>query len=437
MKRVRRQERIIVSANFGIGWRQVAASFVLLTVGAVLASTYSVVAVPLAKEFHPSRSVLMLAMTLMSLVGGLISPWVGRKMDQSSLRRLMFIGAGLMVGGYMALSFATSFAMVLVIYAVFMAPANIMIGPMATSVLLSRWFVKRRGAAIGIAIAGVAMGGFIFPPLIQLLLNSMEWRVAFRVLGLIVFIMTIGSILFVVNRPADRGLFPDGDVVDPELGRVGITGPGITTRQILTDPTFWCAVALFAVILSGMKGMVTNLVPIAVDQGITATSAALLISIYSACGFVAKLGFAAVADRVNLRVLMFASLAGFALGMACLTKASMGYGVIALGVGLVGSFGGLMVPLQGLLVPRIYGRAVVGQVAGILNLVVLGALLSTPPIFGASYDLTGSYTAIFMIFVGLAALTTLVVPYIRLSQRPTDSDEAVEGAVLGAEPGKA
>lgn len=426
-----------MSANFGIGWRQVAASFVLLSVGAVLASTYSVVAVPLAKEFHPSRSVLMLAMTIMSLIGGLISPWAGKQMDRSSLRRLMFVGAGLMVAGYMALSVATSFTMVLAIYAVFMAPANILIGPMATSVLLSRWFVKRRGAAIGIAIAGVAMGGFLFPPLIQYLLNSMEWRIAFRVLGLIVAVMTVLSILCVVDRPAERGLFPDGEASDPEIAHARAAGPGITTRAILTDPTFWCAVALFAVILSGMKGMVTNLVPIALDQGVPATAAALLISIYSACGFVAKLGFAAIADRVNLRVLMFASLIGFALGMACLTRASMGYGMIALGVGLIGGFGGLMVPLQGLFVPRAYGRHVVGQVAGVLNLVVLGALLCTPPIFGATYDLTGSYTVIFMAFAGLAALTALVVPYIRLSPRAVEP-AGVEGVTgLAVEPGKA
>ena len=88
---------------------------------------------------------------------------------------------------------------------------------------------------------------------------------------------------------------------------------------------------------------------------------------------------------------MFAALIGFAAGMACLTQAAVGYGTIALGVALIGLFGGLMVPTESYLAPRVFGQRAVGRAMGLLTGMTLCALLSTPPLFGLIFDLTGSY----------------------------------------------
>jgi MFS family permease len=188
----------------------------------------------------------------------------------------------------------------------------------------------------------------------------------------------------------------------------------ISARAIVSDPSFWLAAAIFAIVTSGMKGMITNLAPVVMDQGFKARDAALLISLYGGCGFFAKLVFAAVADRIGPRPLMFASLIGFASGMACLTQAAAGFGAIMLGVTLIGLFGGIMVPMQSLLVPKIFGERVVGRAMGLISMVTLCALLASPPVFGRIFDVTGSYTAIFVTFTVLAALAMLIVPYLRL-----------------------
>jgi MFS family permease len=416
--------------NFAVGWRQVALSFVLLAAVAMIASAYSVVAVPLAQEFKPSRMVLMLAMTVLSGVSGLLSPLLGGLMDRVSLRRMMLAGTLLLAAGYAALSWATSFSQVLVIFGVLVAPANVLLGPVAVTVLLSRWFVKRRGTAIGIAIAGVAMGGVVFPPLIQWLVDSYEWRLGLRLFALVLLALTVPAAALVVNAPAERGLHPDGAEADVDTGVGRAAAPRISAIGIIADPAFWLAAFVFAVVLSGMKGMVTNLAPLAIDEGVRASDAALLISVYSGCGFVAKLGFAGVADRINPRTLMFVSLAGFASGMACLTQASAGYWAIAIGVGLIGLFGGLMVPLQSLLVPRIFGQHVVGRAMGLISFVTLCALLATPPIFGLIFDLTGSYEAISLGFAVLACATMLVVPYIRLHPRAEAAARGIEAPAV-------
>ena len=169
-----------------------------------------------------------------------------------------------------------------------------------------------------------------------------------------------------------------GIMGDLLLGSIGaVVGGGLVGLFVEGDPAFWLAAAIFSIVLSGMAGMITNLAPVAIDQGIKPRDAALLISVYGACGFTAKLTFAAVADRLSPRTLMFISLTGFAIGMACLTQAAAGYWMIALGVGLIGLFGGFMVPLQSLLVPRIFGQRVVGRAMGLISMVMLVALLSS------------------------------------------------------------
>jgi MFS family permease len=193
----------------------------------------------------------------------------------------------------------------------------------------------------------------------------------------------------------------------------------LPTGALLSDPTFWLAVTVFSVVLSGMIGMISNLVPMAHDVGFGANAAALLASCYAIGGICAKLSFAVISDRMNLRHLMFLSLGGFACGMACLIRPETGYWLVAAGATAVGFFGGFMVPFQGFFVARVFGVHVVGRVMGLLSLFTLAVMLVTPPLFGRIFDVTGSYGLIFAIFTGLAAGTMLLVPHVRIEPKPT------------------
>jgi MFS family permease len=403
--------------TFAIGWRQVASCFVLLGSIAMITSSYGVVIVPLGEEFKPSRMVMMLGITVVSVTSALLAPPIGSMMDRFSIRRLMLLGAVMMAIGYAALSLVTSFLQVLIIFGLLIAPANVLMGPVAATVLLSRWFEKRRGRAIGIAIAGVGIGGVFFPPFIQWLLDSYHWRDAFRLLAGFLALLIIPAAVLVVNAPADRNLHPDGEAVESELARSGAQASHSSTREILRDPTFWLISFLFAIVLSGMIGMVTNLPSLAIDHGIAASEAALLISIFSGAGFFAKLAFAAIADHLSLRTLTMLGFAGFAAGMGCLTQSHVGYWVMALGAGLIGLFGGLVVPLKSLLAARVFGQQVVGRAMGLMSTVTLAISIATPPAFGLAFDLTGSYTIVIAIFAALAVVAMLGVPYIRMNAR--------------------
>ena len=416
-------------ASFAVGWRQVCAAFMLLAATGMVAPTYSIVAVPLGQEFHPTRTVLMLTMTVMSAAGAVLSPLLGALMDRVPLRALMIVGGLLLGAGYVGISLATDFNQVLVIFGVLIAPANVLIGPVAITVLLARWFARRRGRAVGIAIAGISAGGFFFPLIIQALFNANEWREALRMLAVILIAWTIPAACLVVDRPADRGLNPDGDAHPPAMAREELAKTPFSARALLTDPAFWLIAVTIAIVTSGMKGMVTNLAPLAIDTGITASRAATLVSVYAGCSFIAKLNFAMLADRFGPRVLMFISLIGLAAGMGCLTQAAMGYGMIALGVAFIGLLGGLMVPTESYLAPRVFGQQAVGRAMGLLTATTLLALLSTPPLFGLIFDLTGSYNGIFWTFCALGVAALFWVPAIRLHPREAPAVESVAAPV--------
>ncbi|MET0179385.1 MAG: MFS transporter [Novosphingobium sp.] len=415
-----------MAGSFTVGWRQVGVSFMTMAAAGMIASTYSIVAVPLAQEFQPSRMVLMLAMTVLSGTCAVLMPFLGTLMDRVSIRLILMLGGILLAAGYAAISLATTFVHVLVIFGVLIAPANVLLGAIAATVLLSRWFVKRRGTAMGIAIAGISAGGFLFPIIIQGLLDAYQWREALRLLAVVLLVWTVPVSLLTVERPSDRGLHPDGAAEPPTLARGELAEPAATAREIFTDPAFWMIAGTVAIVTAGMKGMITNIAPLAIDTGIDASDAALFVSIYAGCSFVSKLNFAALADRLGPRVLMFVSLGGFALGMAILTQANLGYGVIAVGVGVTGLFGGLMIPTESYLAPRVFGQQAIGRALGMLSGTILIGLLMTPPLFGLIFDLTGSYRGIFWTFAGFALTALLWVPRMRLHPR--------EAAAVRAQP---
>jgi MFS family permease len=410
-------EGMAKTRSFAVGWRQVGVCFMLMAATAMIATTYSFIALPLIREFKLSQGTALLAMTVLSGTGAVLTPLLGNLMDRVSVRRMMVLGGLALAAGYAAISLATSFIQVLVIFALLVAPANVLLGPVAATVLLSRWFADRRGLAMGIAIAGISAGTFMFPRIVQTMLDTWEWREALQLFSLLLLVWTVPAALMAVDRPADRGLYPDGADEPSATVKAEIARDPVTVWEVISNPAFWMLALTVAIVTSGMKGMITNLARIGLNAGIEPAEAATFASVYAACGFISKLNFAALADRIGARVLMFASLGGVALGMACLAQTGSGYWTIAIGIGIVGMFGGLMVPIESYLAPRIFGQRAVGKAMGLLAGTILLTLLISPPLFGYIFDLTGSFAGMFWTYCGMALVALLWVPWIRLTAR--------------------
>src|SRR5207244_617092 len=81
------------------------------------------------------------------------------------------------------------------------------LGPLPNNTAVARWFVRRRGQALGVATAGISAGGIVFAPLAQHLIARLGWRAAFAVLGLVAAAIVLPPVLLFMRRdPADLGL---------------------------------------------------------------------------------------------------------------------------------------------------------------------------------------------------------------------------------------
>lgn len=410
-----------VSGFTAVSSRQIIASSMLLGVMGILTTSYGIFAVPLAQEFKPSRMMLMLSITVMSIVTAIISPILGNLIDRMPVRRLMILGMFCASLGLVSLTMTTSIYQVLVVYGLILAPVNVLLGPIAITVLLSRWFVERRGRAIGMAMVGMSVISICLPPIIQWLLDNYQWRIALRIFAGLLGVIAVVGIAMVVEDPAKCGMFPDGASQPSEKSRAEQAAVPVSVRSVLTDPTFWMLGIIFGLCIAGMKGLLTNLVPLAIDVGIKPARAALLMSIFSAASLSAKIVFAAVSDRLAPRVMVAILIVGFVAGLLCMTMADSGFWVIAVGISLIAMFASLSSPLQSMLVPRIFGQRVIGRVYGMMSIVMLALSLNAPPAFGRIFDITGSYDAIFYLLAALVAATILFVPYLRMQPKAVEA----------------
>jgi MFS family permease len=401
------------------GWWQVAISMLNQAAApGTIIICFSVIAAPLHKEFGANRQTLGLLMTLVYLVNGLINPLIGAAMDRYSIRKILIGGGVLLAAGYFALSFAVSMLFVFLAFGLLLAVANASLGPLSYSTLLPRWFVERRARAFGITVAGYGVGGLFLPPLFAFLIEAIGWRDALRLFGGFVIVIVVPLIAWaVIDRPSDRGLYPDGASQPPGEVVSVRAAPSQTTGSLLRDPNFWIITITIGLVLCGSGGLLSNMVPFAASRGFSAKQGALLLTCFSAGSLTSKLLYTFFGDRLNPRT-------GLAIGLFFFTVSSgfflrsFSYQLLLVASFLHGMGVGTALPLWSYLTSRVFGTANVGRVFGLMNIVIMPISLSMPPIMGTIFDRTGAYDDGLKLYISLGGAALLLVPRLRVTPAP-------------------
>lgn len=402
--------------SFAVGWRQVAVIFYMLALGTgIVFSSYGIISAQIGQELHASHSVAMMGIGAILLVGAIISPIVGGWIDRFSFRSLVVLAGALLSVGLLALSFAQAMWQVIAIYGLFMAIPTVLCGPMGASALLLRWFSRRRGMAMGFAMAGLSAGSFFFPVAIQHLIEASDWRTALRILSLFAAVTMIpAALLVIVNRPADRGLFPDGAAqAPPPQTSIRPEGKPVSAREVISDPNFWLIALALGVPMSAGTGMATNIVFIAADLGIEAKFAALVMSSVAVSSAVGKLTFAAVGDRFDSRLILSFGMALTVASMVILAWAGS-MSALFVGAALIAFGSGLLNPLWGVVFSRAFEQAIVGKVMGLAMSCGMVLSVLSPMLFGQLRDMTGTYEAPFLLYGGAVLVAMVMVRWIKL-----------------------
>jgi len=402
------------------GWWLVLVGLITQGLGAGgVVYAYSVLVLPLEREFQTTRMAMMWGVTCSSLVSGLVSPWLGSLADRRPMRGMMAAGVLLIATAFTVLSFTTAVWQVALCYALFMSFAQVLLGPLTAATLITRWFSRRRGLALGLAAVGTGVGGMVVPPVLQSLIAAYEWRDACRWFALIVLAVALPPTLLVVSSPADKGLRPDGDPGPPVPVSAMAHGVAhLTTADILRRFDFWAIGLAVGIVFADTGMLLSNMMPYATGQGLAASEAVGLISTVAVAAVLGKLLFGAVADRVDLRLGLAAGMAVVCLALA-LFRGGGSAGVLRAASFALGLASGGILPLWGAMLGTAFGTEVFGRVMGLMSLVITAPVLLSPLLAGRVFDVTGAYHRVFEIFfVGtlLATAPLLRLPAMRRSE---------------------
>ena len=409
------------ASRFFYGYWIVAFAFLCLTICIGCGSfVFSLFVSPLQAELHWSRGEIMMGFTIFWVMMGVASPLFGRVLDRHGARRAIPLGAIVMGLGFLVVSVMDSLLIFYLGY-VLVGVGAAGIGPVPTSAIVSNWFRKKRGTAVGITSAGIGAGGFIMAPIVGYLLSAFDWRTAYLSMAVIVWVSIIPlSLLLVRTRPEDVGLHPDGALEAEETHRTGAGNGvvwGFSLRQAAATLPFWLiAVSYLLGNFSSMGGLQAQ-VPNLNDIGFpTATAAAALGAIGFGSG-VGKVFFGWLCDRMQPRL---ASAIGLTLQCAAVLillqlRSDSPAALIWTYALLMGFGAGSWLPTMSMLVSGSFGLAFYGSVFGVVNLAQSVGTAVGPLVAGVMYDTMGTYRWAFMLF---AALYAIAIPAVLLVRRP-------------------
>jgi MFS family permease len=393
------------------GWLVVAAAFAVTFLGFGSAYSFSAFLESLQREFGASRGEVSLVFSLAGCLSYSLGIVSGPLADRWSSRGLAVTGMLLTGGGLILASFAASLLQVYLAYGV---GVGVGLGCMYVPSIgaVQRWFVRRRGFASGLAVAGIGAGTLTVPPIASFLISRIGWRGAYLVIGCVTAVVGAGMALLLVNDPAQRGLAPDGDPVRAGGASRPAPASGASVREAVRSKRFAGLYACCLICSFGLFVPFVHLVPYAVDHGVRQSTAVLLVGAVGAGSTAGRLFLGGVADRMGRHVALPLMFAG--MGLAFLIWAvSAGVWMLATFAFVFGIFYGGFVALTPALVADSFGGRNVSGIIGILYTgVALGTLVG-PSAAGFVFDVSRSYEVPILASAAAnllaAALLTLVL----------------------------
>lgn len=389
------------------GWWILAASAAALSViSGVTFWSPTLYVRPLEDDFGWSRAEVTAGFSIAFLIMGLTGPIVGRWIDRSGPRSALIAG-GVLVGASYALIATTDSLWQWYLFLSINTAFRQLILFIPLQALVSRWFVRRRGFALGVLAASSAVGGLIIVPILRIIIDSFSWEASFVVTGVAIsaFFLPLG--LFIVrDSPAVMGTYPDGVPPSEDGSAVRSDAPeeGVTLRQAMRTPIFWAITFALGVFFFSFFGFMVHQVPYYESVGVSRGLAATFVAIMAGFTIIARLAIGHFSDGIGrverLAMLLCALLMG---GMATLLLNSTYAGIaVFIVLFILGSGAGPV--LQPLLFMRSFGTRHYGAIYGASTVAQTAAMTFSPVIAGAIYDATGSYQWVLVMFLSTFAV---------------------------------
>jgi len=406
------------------GWWVLGAATVGMMLGFsnIAAISFGLFVVPLASESGLGRGDISAAYSVMTLAIVVFSPLLGSLVDRFGVRRILLPSIVLFALAIGCMSLWPGKLWQL--YAMYFLVGTLGVGTIPTtySRTVIAWFDRRRGLAIGIAMAGIGLGAAIVPPYVQWLILHFGWRGAYLGLAAPIVVVALPIVWrYLRESPHELGLLPDG--ADPSAGQASRSTAkqmsGYTFAAAIRTRPFWLMAVAFCLLGIFTAATMVHLIPLLQDRGVPAARAALAGSALALALVAGRIASGYLMDRFFAPLVVIAFLLAPLAGLALLISGASGsaafWAAALLGLGI-----GAELDFMSYLVSRYTGMYAYGRVYGLMYAVLAGGTVIGALAMGYMQQSTGSYELGLMGLFVLTAIATvlfgLLGPYPKLPQ---------------------
>jgi MFS family permease len=394
--------------KFFYGWWIIVVAGIGLCLGyaPIIVFSFGVFIKPLAQDLHSDRASISLAFTLANLIASVSSPLAGRLTDRFGTRGVILVSTAIFASLLVSSHLLSATLWNIYVFYGLLGFVGSGAGPIPYVKVISRWFDRRRGLALGLTMLGIGSGAIVMPILAQRLITVLGWRSTYTIIGLFVLVVSMPAVaVFLKESPEEIGLLPDGAIVSAHATEKQNSEEGMTWRDARCNRAFWLMVGAFFLVGASVHGCVIHLVPMLSDQGVSSNRVALATSFLGSALLIGRVCSGYLLDRFFAPRVAMCLFGAAACGIALLRTGAES-GLLFPAVLLIGLGMGAEVDIIAYLVGRYFGLRAFGEIYGyaFASYVLAGAL--GPWLMGVGFDRFASYGSI---LVGFFVATLLAV----------------------------
>ncbi len=399
------------------GWYiTIACSIVNLFVAGVLFYGFTAFIEPLVNEFGWSYTSVSFAASLRGVEMGIFAPFVGMVVNRFGPKKLMLLGVLLIGAGLILLSFIKSRLMLYVAFMMISFGGGGCI-VVVTPKLVSNWFERKIGKAMGLMVSGFGASGLIVPVIVWLI-SSYGWRTAATIMGIGIWLTCIPLIAVIFNTPEECGYFPDG--IQPHENSLKSQSnsfqsadynqdlSNFSLRSIISSRSFLILNIVEIIRMAVLAAVTTHIMPYLCNIGISRVVAGFIAAAIPLLSILGRFGFGWLSDVMTKKHVIGIAYAMMGLGTLFLSHVQDLTSIYTFLTFFSIGYGGVTV-LRNVILHEYYGKFYFGRLIGILlGISSLGGIVG-PTVAGWSFDFTGSYVSIWWIFCGLLSMSVIFI----------------------------
>lgn len=363
---------------------------------------FGVLILPMQHDLGWSRSTIVGVLTLEKVSGGIFAVWLGPRLDRYGARLIMTCSALFAGCCLFGIAMAQTPAQFYLLWALMglAAPGLMTLGPI---VAISNWFVRKRAQAIMFATFGAAASALVLAPMMAAVAEAQGWRLAWVLMGILMWALAPLCWFVVRRRPEDVGLEPDGGRELQPAAPARSVHPDAaadtawTVSKALRSRSFWLLSLGFMLTTLPASSIYIHMSSFVQSRGFSVEAGAAAVSVYGIGVLAGRFIWGVAAGRFGLHRTLVAYAFLYGLSILLFSRPTALWAIYAttvlLGIAIAGAQ-----QLRAQAYPDYFGRRIVGTLLGYATIIATCTSASAPLLVAIAFDRTGSYVGVFSLW---------------------------------------